>query len=36
MVCGFQGDVLDTYFDQVQSGVRIVGRPQWGRAYDLT
>ena len=35
MVCGFQGDALDTYLDQVRRGVRIVGRPRWGRAYDL-
>jgi hypothetical protein len=28
-------DALDTYFDQVKRGVRVVGRPVWGRAYDL-
>lgn len=36
MTCPLQGDALDTYFDQVQRGVRVVGRPQWGRPYDLS
>lgn len=35
MVCGFQGDLVDAYFDQVRRGVRVVGRPLWGRPYDL-
>ena len=35
MVCGFQGDVLDAYLDQVRRGLRVVGRPLWGRVYDL-
>jgi putative acetyltransferase len=35
MVCGFEGDLVDAYFDQVRRGVRVVGRPVWGRPYDL-